>query len=117
MLSVVHNSRDNLQFIMLEGVLIYTEVANLRHQLLHIITHESPLMIINLSKLNYADARGLSVFASVALAAKKLNGEVILLNINSNLRTMIELTRLHHSINIFNDESAAIAEFQRNYHI
>lgn len=110
---LTHHSHQEIQIISLEGSLTYNDAPQIRHQLLKIIENTSPFVIIDLEKLKYADARGLSVFITAYNIARGHHGEVVLLNVMSALRTIIELTRLHHEIRIFADEVAAIEDLQQ----
>ncbi|MEK7991880.1 MAG: STAS domain-containing protein [Thiotrichaceae bacterium] len=110
---LTHHSHQNIQTISLDGSLTHTYASRIRHQLTQIIEETSPFVILNLEKLQYADARGISTFITAANVAKSHHGELVLLNITPALRTIIELTRLHHEIRIFADKLAAFEDLQQ----
>jgi anti-sigma B factor antagonist len=100
---------EGVHVVTLSGSLISAEAARARQQLNEIISMHSPYLIIDLARLNFIDARGLSVFISALKTAHKYGGEVLLLNPTPVVRALIELTRLQQTFSIFADEMAAIA--------
>ena len=99
---------EGIHVATLSGSLISAESARARQQLNEIISMQSPYLILDLARLNFIDARGLSVFVSALKTAHKYGGEVLLLNPTPVVRALIELTRLQQTFSIFADEMAAI---------
>lgn len=110
---LTHHLHQDIQIISLDGSLAYNDAPQVRNQLSQLIEEYSPFVILDVANLQYADARGLSTFITAAHIAKRLNGEVVLLNVTPALRTVIELTRLHHEIRIFADKQAAVEDLQQ----
>ncbi|MCV6636812.1 STAS domain-containing protein [Candidatus Albibeggiatoa sp. nov. NOAA] len=110
---LTHHSHQDIQIITLDGSLTHHDAPQVRQQLAQLIEETSPFVILDLGKIQFADARGLSTFITAAKLAKTHQGEVVLLNITPALRTIIELTRLHHEIRIFADKLAALEDLQQ----
>jgi len=102
-------SLEGIQIVRLEGSLTGIEAAQVRHRLHKLVHQSSPLLILDLSRLNFIDARGLSVFVSVHKTAQQHSGEVLLLNPTAVVLAMIELTRLQQTFSIYADEAAAVS--------
>jgi len=95
----------------IEGIPIVTlsvETPLVRQKLNTIIGIQSPYLIFDLSRLNFVDARGLSILVSALKMARKYGGEVLLLNPTPVVRALIELTRLQQMFRIYADEASAI---------
>ncbi|WP_353571720.1 STAS domain-containing protein [Candidatus Albibeggiatoa sp. nov. BB20] len=110
---LAHRSHQDIQIINLDGSLTHSYAPRVRCQLTQLIEETSPFVILDLEKLQYADARGISTFITAANVAKSHYGELVLLNITPAVRTIIELTRLHHEIRIFADKFAALEDLQQ----
>lgn len=110
-MELTYRSLEGIQIIRLSGSLVGTEAAQVRYQFKQLICANSPFLIIDLSHLNYIDARGLSVFVSAykILRGCHRDGEVLLLNPTPVVLALIELTRLQQSFSIYTEEAAAIS--------
>ena len=59
---------------------------------------------IDFRKTNYIDSSGLGVLVSLAKAARSRGGELRIANLNADLRTLFELTKLDTMFRIETDE-------------
>jgi anti-sigma B factor antagonist len=101
-------SVEGINVVALKGNLTDVEVPSVRWKIKNIIETHSPYLILNLTFLNFVDARGISVFVSALKIAQQRNGVVVLLNPTPSVRTSIELIRLQKNFSIYADEAAAI---------
>lgn len=108
-MELTYRAVEGIHVVTLSGSLISAESAQARQQLNQIISMHAPYLVLDLARLNFIDARGLSVFISALKTAQKYGGEVLLLNPTPVVRALIELTRLQQTFSIFADETAAIA--------
>ncbi len=114
---LTHDLHEDVQIITLDGNLTYQCAPQLRKQLSQIIESTTPFLILNVEKVRYADARGVSIFITAANLAKNYHGELVLLDVVPALRTIVELTRLHYEIRIFTDKLAALEDLQQAYRL
>lgn len=99
---------EGIPIVTLSGSLVSVETPLVRQKLNTIIGIQSPYLILDLSHLNFVDARGLSILVSALKMAQKYGGEVLLLNPTPVVRALIELTRLQQMFRIYADEASAI---------
>lgn len=107
-MELTFRSLKDIQVVTLSGSLTSIDAPSVRQQLNEIIMKHSPYLILDLSHLNFIDARGLSVFVSALKKAQQYQGEMLLLNPTPVVRALIELTRLQQTFSIYADEAAAI---------
>lgn len=79
-----------------------------RHALRDLVDAGRKHLVLDMGAVQSVDSSGLSVLVSAAQAARKADGDVVLLGLSGPVRSLIELTRLHHVFEIFADINAAI---------
>ncbi|GIU51199.1 MULTISPECIES: STAS domain-containing protein [Shewanella] len=65
-------------------------------------------LVIDMQHLEYIDSSGLSVLISARNQALNYQGNIVLLSPTPAVRSLIELTRLHHIFEIFETEKLAL---------
>ncbi len=88
--------------------LTMADAAMHRHALRDLVDTGRNHLVLDLSEVQFVDSSGLSVLVSAAQAARKTEGDVVLLGLSSPVRSLVELTRLHHVFKIFVDRRAAV---------
>ena len=66
-------------------------------------------MIIDLTRVRFIDSSGLSVLVTAHKAVASANGEVVLLGPTPEVRSLLELTRLHRLFRVFETVESAVA--------
>jgi anti-sigma B factor antagonist len=66
-------------------------------------------MVLDLSRVEFADSSGLSAVLACVNGARRRGGEVALLSPMPRVRALIELTRLDDVVAVVTDEATAIA--------
>jgi anti-sigma B factor antagonist len=87
------------------------DAAMHRHALRDLVDSGRIHLVLDMSAVQSVDSSGLSVLVSAAQAARKADGDVVLLGLSGAVRSLIELTRLHHVFDIFTELNAAIDYF------
>lgn len=72
-------------------------------------------VIVDLSQTSQVDSAGLSSLIRSLGQARSLGGEVVLLGPSAKMRNLLELTRIHRVMEIFDHESAASRFFRHDY--
>jgi len=108
--------KQGVLVVTLHGSFTYRETASTRQRFKQLIEQESAQVLIDLSRLNYIDARGLSVFITALHYARQQEGVVHLLNPTANVQAMLELTRLQHIFKIYGDELVALHDLRQRKH-
>lgn len=91
--------------------MVMANAPQVRNEIKEIISSKSSKIVIDLRPVEFVDSSGLSVLISSLNAAKELGGDVVLLDPSKTVRSLIELTRLHHVFQIFQDVDSAISNF------
>ncbi len=70
-------------------------------------------IVMDMSKVEFVDSSGLSVLVNAYKALHKRSGKVVLFKPGKNVRALIELTRLHEILFIYEDLDNAITDLQQ----
>ena len=65
-------------------------------------------ILIDLSRVGFVDSSGLSVLVTALKAARAAGGDVAVLRPAAQARALLELTRLHEVMTVFEDETTAV---------
>lgn len=106
-----HATYDTVEIIKLPEKLIMANAAETREAIRSIVGSISSQLILDLHEVLFIDSSGLSVLVSALKASQELQGRVVLLSPSDDVRSLIELTRLHQIFEIFEDRNAAIQSF------
>ena len=110
-MTLEHASFDNVEVIKLPQQLVMANAAETREAIKYIINDGRHQVVLDLQEISFIDSSGLSVLVSALKAAQELHGKVVLLSPSNDVRSLIELTRLHQIFEIFEDRHAAILSF------
>lgn len=104
---------DSVDIVELEGELVMASGPELRKQLQAIINAGSGNLILQLGKVSFVDSSGLSVLVSALKHAREKQGQVVLVELLPEVRSLLELTRLHKVFDIFENTDSALAHFKQ----
>lgn len=77
-----------------------------------VLANGTPLLAIDMSKLEYISSAGLRVLLVVAKKAKQAHGKVVLFGLVSNVREVFSISGFDRIFSIGSDEAAAVAAAQ-----
>ena len=106
-----HGPVDVLSFA---GSLHAATTASLRQELKDLIQSGRSRLVMNMAGVRFVDSSGLSVLVVALKAARAAGGDVVLLKLTPEVRSIVELTRLHRVFEIFDDADAAIAKLGKS---
>jgi anti-sigma B factor antagonist len=106
-----HGPVDVLSF---SDTLNAATTAALRQQLKELIESGRSRLVMDMARVRFVDSSGLSVFVVALKAARAAGGDVVLLKLTPEVRSIVELTRLHRVFEIFDDADAAIAKLSKS---
>ena len=108
-MNVDFDIRGGADILRLPETLVLSNAASLRAAMQERIAAGGARLVLDLSRVEFADSSGLSaILASVNLARRR-GGEVALLSPMPRVRALIELTRLDDVVAVVDDEATAIA--------
>lgn len=105
MLSVEHEDQGDRDLVHIKGRLGAADGPDAAERLIQILERGSGMLHLEMSGLEWIDSGGLSALVNVLKRARKLEGDVILVNPNDSVRAVLELTRLHEIFEIREEQS------------
>lgn len=90
-----------------------SDAPDFKDKVMEIITNnKSKSVIFDLNKLQFIDSSGLGSFLSVLRMLNSQGGDLKLSRMNSQIRTMFELVKMHKIFEIYNSTEDAIESFK-----
>lgn len=86
--------QDGVCVVAVEGQLIVGNRQELKQRVLEEIERGERRFLVDFGETGYIDSSGLGVLVSLSKKIRELNGELRLTNLNEDLRTLFELTKL-----------------------
>src|SRR5512145_2406893 len=94
-----------------EGQLIVGNRQELKQKVLDALEEGSRKFVIDFSKTGYIDSSGLGVLVSLSKKIREQGGELRLANLNDDLKTLFELTKLDTLFQIADSRERALDSF------
>jgi anti-sigma B factor antagonist len=89
------------------------ESAALRDLVINLLGKGDKKILLNLAGVNYIDSSGLGSLVSAFTSARKVGGELKLLNLTEKVDNLMEITKLYTVFDIKEDEAEAVKSFDR----
>jgi anti-sigma B factor antagonist len=102
---------DDITVIGVEGQLIVGNRQELKQQVLQELENGSRKFLIDFANTGYIDSSGLGVLVSLSKKIREQSGELRLANLNEDLRTLFELTKLDTLFQISTSREEALNTF------
>jgi anti-sigma B factor antagonist len=102
------DNRGDTDFARLPATLVLANAPVIRAALQECIAQGSARLVLDLSRVEFADSSGLSAILACVTAARRRGGDVALLSPMPRVRALVELTRLDDVVAVVDDESIAI---------
>jgi anti-sigma B factor antagonist len=99
-MSVNVNNEIEVRGIKLTGDLDADSASETRGRLEEIIGKDRVKLVIDLCDVDFVDSSGLSVLVTTLKHARGAGGDVVLANLKPQLKSLIQLTRLHRIFEI-----------------
>lgn len=107
-------SSGPVEILRYKGTLDAAVAGPLRKQVKDIVASGRTRLLFDLSGVPFADSSGLSILVTALNAARAGGGEVALLGLTKDVRSIVELTRLHRVFAIHEDEAAAVEQLRQS---
>jgi anti-sigma B factor antagonist len=105
------NKLNDITVIDVEGQLIVGNRQELKQKVLQELEAGGRKFLIDFARTGYIDSSGLGVLVSLSKKIREQGGELRLANLNEDLRTLFELTKLDTLFQISNSREDALASF------
>ena len=103
--------QGEITVIDVEGQLIVGNRQELKQKVLEELEKGGRKFLIDFSSTGYIDSSGLGVLVSLSKKIREQGGELRLANLNEDLRTLFELTKLDTLFHIATNREEALASF------
>lgn len=104
-------NQNGITVIDVEGQLIVGNRQELKQQVLQELEGGARKFLIDFANTGYIDSSGLGVLVSLSKKIREQGGELRLANLNDDLRTLFELTKLDTLFQISDGRDEALASF------
>ena len=105
-------SKENAVVVVdVDGQLIVGNRQELKQKVLDELEAGERKFLIDFANTGYIDSSGLGVLVSLSKKIREQGGELRLANLNEDLRTLFELTKLDTLFNIADSRGEALASF------
>jgi anti-sigma B factor antagonist len=94
-----------------EGQLIVGNRQELKQKVLEELENGERKFLIDFDRTGYIDSSGLGVLVSLSKKIREQGGELRLANLNEDLRTLFELTKLDTLFHISSSRDEALSSF------
>jgi anti-sigma B factor antagonist len=85
----------------------------LRDNLKSLLAQGSKNIVLNMAGVGYVDSAGLGELVGAYTTAQNQGGTVKLLHLQTKMKDLMQVTKLHTIFMTFEDEQAAIASFEK----
>ena len=106
-------SRDDVQIVRVrEERLVYAMLSSFFSEVSGVIEAGATKLVIDLSRVDYIDSASVGCLMDVYRLIDERSGKIKLVGLQERVETMVSMTGLHNFMEIFRDESAALARLQ-----
>ena len=105
------SKQDDVTVLDVEGQLIVGNRQELKQRVLNELEEGERKFLIDFEETGYIDSSGLGVLVSLSKKIREQGGELRLANLNEDLRTLFELTKLDTLFQISNSRDEALSSF------
>ncbi len=110
-MSFAVNRQNDVIIIDVEGQLIVGNRQELKEKVLQELEGGGRKFLIDFARTGYIDSSGLGVLVSLSKKIREQGGELRLANLNEDLRTLFELTKLDTLFQISKSRDEALSSF------
>ena len=103
--------QDGVVITEVEGQLIVGNRQELKQKLLDELEKGGRKFLVDFAKTGYIDSSGLGVLVSLSKKIREQGGDLRLANLNDDLKTLFELTKLDTLFKIADTREKALASF------
>ena len=103
--------QGDIVIVEIEGQLIVSNRQELKQRVLDEAEAGARKVVVDFAGTGYIDSAGLGVLVSLAKRLRELGGDIRLANLNDDLRTLFELTKLDTLFQISDSRERALESF------
>jgi len=100
-------SPNRWQVLSIVGEIDMATAPRFRQQLLEVINAGHPYVVLDLSQVDFMDSTGLGVLIGAVKRVRSANGDIRLVQGNSRVAELLEITKLNKAISVFSSVAEA----------
>jgi len=101
----------DVSIVEVDGQLIVSNRQELKQKVLDQLEKGTRKVLVDFARTSYIDSSGLGVLVSLAKRMRELGGDLRLANLNDDLQTLFELTKLDTLFQISESRERALESF------
>jgi anti-sigma B factor antagonist len=105
------STRGDICIVEVEGQLIVGNRQELKQKVLDEMEKGSRKVLVDFARTGYIDSSGLGALVSLAKKIREMGGDLRLANLNDDLQTLFELTKLDTMFQISQTRERALENF------
>jgi len=102
---------EDKDVLVLKGRLEIASAKKLKSRVSNLIQENRFKLIVDMTDVDFIDSSGLGTLVSALRAVNEKNGDLKVVGLQQQVRSVFELTRLHRILGIFDDVEAAAKSF------
>jgi len=102
---------EDMDVLVLNGRLDAASAKELKNRVNHLVLENRVKLIVDMGNVDFIDSSGLGSLVSSLRAVNEREGDVKVVGLQKQVRSIFELTRLHRIFGIFDDVEAATKSF------
>ena len=111
-LTISSKRNGNIEILVLAGRLTLGDGSSSLRAVVKETLERTSSIVVDLSSLAYIDSAGLGELVSGYASAKARGAEMKLLRPSKRVDSMLQITKLYTTFEVFEDEAAAVASFR-----
>ncbi|GAB1341173.1 STAS domain-containing protein [Gemmatimonas sp.] len=100
---------DDVMIVTVDGQLVVTNRQEFKQAILDAVEQGVKLVVVDFTDSGYIDSSGLGALVSLSRRLREGNGDLRLVGLNDDLRTLFELTRLDALFPLYATRADALA--------
>jgi anti-sigma B factor antagonist len=112
MLQIDEQQIDNAVVLTAAGEIDMYSSPSLREKIVSYTDHKVPVVVLDLSKVNYTDSSGLATMIEGLQATGKYGGKFVITGINENVKDVFQLSQLDKVFEIYDTVEQALQQIR-----
>jgi anti-anti-sigma factor len=111
-MNITFDKHHAIDIVRPAGALVSDSAPAINKQLRNLIRSGQDKIIVDLSRVDFMDASGLSILVRNCERVRASGGDLLLLSLRPPIETLLSMTRLDEIFRVFDDELAALSALQ-----
>ena len=103
--------KEGVTILHVSGNLDADSVAAFKKSAYKILEESKPCLVMDCSSLDFVDSMGLGAMISLLRRVRTQRGDLKIAGLNADVRSVFEITRLHHLFDVLPDWESACQKF------